>query len=70
MPDWHFAGTCAVGRVLDDSLQVLGVRGLYVCDMSVCRRPTTFNTAAMAHLLGIAFAERLARRHTTPAAAS
>jgi choline dehydrogenase-like flavoprotein len=59
LPDWHFAGTCAMGSVVDTSFKVIGVTNLYVCDMSICKRSTSLNTMGMSYLLGVILADLL-----------
>jgi choline dehydrogenase len=52
LTDHHEAGTCAMGRVVDPHLRVLGVEGLRVCDASVIpdtpRANTNFPTMMVA----------------------
>lgn len=53
---FHAAGTCALGRVLDERLRVRGMRRLRVADLSVLPRAPRGNTAAVT----IAIGERVA----------
>jgi choline dehydrogenase len=53
---YHPVGTCAIGRVVDGQLRVLGVEGLYVADASVMPTIPRANT----HLTTVAIAERAA----------
>lgn len=53
----HQVGTCAIGTVVDPSLRVYGIDGLWVADASVLPTVTTGNTNAPAVLVG----ERAAR---------
>jgi choline dehydrogenase-like flavoprotein len=53
---YHPVGTCAIGRVVDGQLRVLGVEGLYVADASVIPTIPRANT----HLTTVAIAERAA----------
>jgi choline dehydrogenase len=61
LTDHHPAGTCAIGPVVDEHLQVRGAESLYVCDASVMpdipRANTNFPTMMIAErfveLLGI-----------------
>lgn len=61
--NYHPAGTCRMGRsddamaVLDSRLQVNGVRGLRVCDMSAVPNINAGNTNAVAMMLGRRCAE-------------
>lgn len=48
----HFAGTAAVGRVLDRHLQVIGVEGLYVADASAVPITTRVNLMATVMMVG------------------
>lgn len=55
--DWHYAGTCPMDAVVDARFQLMGdeggrVQGLYIVDMSVCKRSSSLNTMATAFLLG------------------
>lgn len=53
----HYAGTCAIGTVVDTSLQVNGVSNLRVADASVMPAPISANTNATVY----AIAERAAQ---------
>ena len=61
-PFWHFAGSCAVGKVVDaDSLKVKGFHNLRVVDASVFPHTVEANTQAatmaVAYLAGELFSE-------------
>ncbi|KAK7972528.1 GMC oxidoreductase [Apiospora saccharicola] len=49
---WHGQGTCAMGKVVDTSLRVRGVRGLYVADASVFPVVIGAHTQAAVYGLG------------------
>lgn len=53
---FHPAGTCGIGRVVDDSGRVLGIDGLFVADASIMPTIPRANT----NLTTVAIAERLA----------
>ena len=53
---FHPTGTCAIGRVVDERLRVLGFENLYVADASVMPTIPRANT----HLSTVAIAERAA----------
>jgi choline dehydrogenase len=53
----HYAGTCAIGTVVDTSLQVNGISNLRVADASVMPAPISANTNATVY----AIAERAAQ---------
>ena len=55
---FHPVGTCALGRVVDDSCRVLGYENLFVVDASVMPSVPRANT----HLSTVAIAERAAER--------
>ena len=40
---FHMFGTCAVGKVVDETLAVHGVKGLRVCDASIFPKATKLN---------------------------
>ena len=42
-PNYHIFGTCAVGKVVDETLAVHGVKGLRVCDASIFPKATRLN---------------------------
>jgi choline dehydrogenase-like flavoprotein len=63
LPDWHFAGTCAMGSVVDENFRVHGTDNVLVCDMSTCRRSTTLNTMAMSYFIGLCVASVLKERN-------
>lgn len=48
----HAAGTCGMGRVVDEAGRVLGVRGVRVVDMSIAPRVPRANTHLCAVMLG------------------
>ena len=56
----HFAGTAAIGRVVDENFKVQGVDGLYVADASVVPRTPRVNmmatTMMVGRLAGLAYA--------------
>jgi choline dehydrogenase len=54
--NWHPAGTCAMGAVVDAALRVRGLAGLSICDASVMPTVTSANT----NIPVIAIAERAA----------
>ena len=59
-PFWHFAGSCAMGRVVDpDSLKVKGTKNLRIVDASIIPTNVEANTQApvmaMAYLVGELF---------------
>jgi len=62
---YHYAGTASIGTVVDDSLKVIGVEGLYVGDASVLRRTTRVNlmptALLMGRMAGLKYLEELAR---------
>ncbi|KAH8929872.1 GMC oxidoreductase [Atractiella rhizophila] len=49
---WHAAGTCAIGSVIDNRLNVLGVGNLKVVDMSILPAHVGANTYATACMIG------------------
>lgn len=53
---WHHAGTCAMGKVVNNNLKVFGVEKLRVVDASVMPSVTSGNTNAPT----IMIAERIA----------
>jgi choline dehydrogenase-like flavoprotein len=53
---FHPAGTCAIGRVVDDSGRVLGLDRLFIADASIMPTIPRANT----NLTTVAIAERLA----------
>jgi choline dehydrogenase len=53
---FHPAGTCGIGRVVDDSCRVLGVQQLFIADASIMPTIPRANT----NLTTVAIAERLA----------
>jgi choline dehydrogenase len=55
----HPAGGCAIGRVVDPSLNVYGVEGLLVADASVFPRHVTNNPNLTCHMVGELLAARL-----------
>ena len=58
---WHFAGSCAAGRVVNaHDFSVLGTRGLHVVDASVCRVCPDGGAMALAYLTGTLAAGRMA----------
>ena len=65
----HFAGTAAVGRVLDRNFQVVGVEGLYVADASAIPKTTRVNPMAtvmmVGRLAGIKFLEEINQSSTS-----
>jgi choline dehydrogenase-like flavoprotein len=48
----HFAGTAAVGKVIDSTFKVIGVDGLYVADASALPVTTRGNTMATVLMVG------------------
>jgi hypothetical protein len=48
----HFAGTAGIGRVVDKSLKVMGVDGLYVADASAFPTTPRVNSMASTMMLG------------------
>lgn len=57
----HFAGTAALGGVVDGNFKVMGVEGLYIADASILPTTPRVNTMAsvmmVARLAGLAFAD-------------
>lgn len=51
-PGNHFAGTCAMGKVLDSRLRVLGVQNLRVADASVMPSIVTGSTSGPTTMIG------------------
>jgi hypothetical protein len=50
---WHFAGSCAAGKVVDAAdFSVLGTRGLHIADMSVSNSCPDGGAMGMAYLTG------------------
>ncbi|KAF8245155.1 alcohol oxidase [Wilcoxina mikolae CBS 423.85] len=49
---WHSLGTCAMGRVVDERLQVYGVEKLMVADLSVAPENVGANTNNTAIMIG------------------
>lgn len=63
---WHFAGTCRVGDVVDQSdFSVMGVKGLHVADMSACRVTSDGGSMAMAYMTGHIAAVHMLRSQLT-----
>jgi choline dehydrogenase len=58
--DFHAAGTCAMGRVLDPQLRVLGVEALRVADASVMPTIIRGNTAATTIMIAEKAADMIA----------
>ena len=56
---YHPAGTCAMGKVVDADLRVMGVEGVRVCDTSIMPTLTVGNTNAPAIMFGEKLAELL-----------
>ena len=48
----HFAGTAAIGRVVDNQLKVMGVEGLYIADASALPSTPRVNSMASAMMIG------------------
>ena len=48
----HFAGSAAIGKVVDENLKVIGVEGLYVADASVVPKTPRVNMMATAMMVG------------------
>lgn len=48
----HFAGTAAIGKVVDENFKVIGVEGLYVADASVVPKTPRVNMMATAMIMG------------------
>jgi choline dehydrogenase-like flavoprotein len=59
---YHPAGTCAIGRVVDPQLRVLGLSNVRVADTSVMPRLVTGNTNAPAIMIGERAAAFVSRR--------
>lgn len=49
----HACGTCALGDVVDNNLNVLGVNNLMIADLSIAPIITTGNTAYPAYVIGL-----------------
>ena len=49
---WHPVGTCAIGKVVDESLCVMGVKNLRVADASILPNLSSGNTMIPAFLCG------------------
>ncbi|KAF9424203.1 hypothetical protein HW555_000596 [Spodoptera exigua] len=49
---WHYAGTCAMGSVVDSTLKVKGVSGLRVADASVMPTEVSGNINAAVTMIG------------------
>jgi choline dehydrogenase len=49
---YHPAGTCAIGRVVDPELRVLGIQNLRVVDASVMPTVVSGNTNAPTIMIG------------------
>jgi choline dehydrogenase len=58
----HGAGGCAIGRVVDPDLRVLGLDGLVVADASVFPLHVTNNPNVTVHMVGEVAAARIAGR--------
>ncbi len=58
---FHPVGTCAIGRVVDPQLRVLGVEGVRVADTSVMPSLIRGNTNAPAIMIGEMLADILRR---------
>jgi len=52
MTGFHYAGTAAIGKVVDDNLKVLGVDGLYIGDASVLPQTPRVNLMPTVLMLG------------------
>ena len=65
--DFHAAGTCAMGSVVDARLRVLGVEGLRVADASVMPTIVRGNTAAATIMIGEKAADLIAGDWTVAA---
>lgn len=57
-PNWHLCGTVALGTCVNDDLKLLGVDGLYVCDLSVLKSIVPMNTQFVSYFLAYAFASK------------
>ena len=54
LPNWHFIGTCSIGKVVNkEDYSVIGVENLYILDCSICKDISEKNTQGMAHLIGL-----------------
>merc|ERR1711991_1044990 len=49
---WHPAATCAIGKVVNEKCQVLGVERLRVCDLAALPNLSSGNTMIPAFLFG------------------
>lgn len=58
---YHPAGTAAMGKVVDSSLRVKGVRGLRVCDASVFPAPISATTQATVYAVAECLGDMLLR---------
>ncbi|KAH8914837.1 GMC oxidoreductase, partial [Atractiella rhizophila] len=63
---WHAAGTCAIGSVIDNRLNVLGVGNLKVVDMSILPAHVGANTYATACMIGEKAASIVAEGEVPP----
>jgi len=48
----HYAGTAAIGKVIDNNFKVIGVDGLYVSDASALPQTARVNIMATVYMLG------------------
>ncbi|PFH32827.1 GMC oxidoreductase [Besnoitia besnoiti] len=60
---WHFAGTAAVGHVVDHDFQVKGIRGLSIADASILNQMTRLNPTATLLTLGRYIGMQKAKSH-------
>lgn len=60
----HKMGTCAIHRVVDEDLHVIGVDGLYIADNSIVPAPNrAHSSAAGSALIGVVAGRRIAAEH-------
>ena len=59
----HPVGTCAIGKVVDDDLKVIGTDNVYVCDGSVFRSMPSGNSNAPIISLAQRFTEVINSKH-------
>jgi choline dehydrogenase len=60
---YHYTSTCAIGKVVDSSLKVMGIKGLRIADASVFPTNISGNTNAPCIMVGEKCADIIAREN-------
>lgn len=61
---YHAAGTASMGKVVDNDLKVLGIRGLRIVDASVIPVPIAAHYQALIYALGERAADIISSAHS------